>query len=93
MSICLELTSNTVPNALNAAWSFTYSIAANTKLLTTQNETQSVANHLGVAQILSTYVNIIDLIGSAPFSEAVVAEISNPNFDAGQDVYNALYVK
>ena len=42
---------NSGPGALNGAWSNTYSITANKKLIETLNETQALANHLGIAQV------------------------------------------
>ena len=86
---------NTGAGALNGVWSNTYSIANNTRLLATLNESQALANHLGMAQVIEVmaFAGIVDYIGQAPFSEAIDASISAPNFDAGQDIYNALYAQ
>ncbi len=86
---------NTPSSSLNGAWSSTYAIAANRQLLETLNETQALGNHVGIAQLLEAfaYVNLVDFIGTAVFSEAVNPDISAPNFDNGADIYNALYTQ
>jgi hypothetical protein len=80
---------------LDGPWTSTYAIAANTQLLEQLNETSALANHVGIAQTLEAlaYVNIVDFIGTAPYSEAINPDISDPSFDAGQDIYNAMYAR
>ncbi len=86
---------NTPPGALNGAWANTYSISANKELLEQLNQTAALANHVGVAQVLEAYafINLVDYIGTAPFSEANNPEIDAPNFDDGVDIYNAIYTR
>ena len=84
---------NTNATNLNGTWATSYSIVTNRKLIEDLNQNQKLANHLGVAQVIEafTYVNLVDIIGTAPYSEAVNPDIANPNFDAGKDIYDAMY--
>lgn len=84
---------NTGPESMNGAWSSAYSITANTQLLSKLNETQELANHLGAAQIIQAFafINLVDYIGTAVYSEAVDPNIAAPNLDPGEDIYNAMY--
>lgn len=84
---------NSPSSALNGAWSSTYQIANNTKLLEQLNESSELANHVGAAQVLEVYAyaNLVDFIGTAVFTEAIDPAISNPAFDNGADIYAALY--
>lgn len=81
--------------ALDGPWTATYAIAANTQLLEELNQTQALANHVGIAQTLEAlaFVNIVDFIGTAPYTEAINPDISNPSFDSGEDIYNAMYAQ
>ncbi|PQJ22988.1 SusD/RagB family nutrient-binding outer membrane lipoprotein [Tenacibaculum sp. SG-28] len=86
---------NSVPAAMNFAWSSTYQITANRQFLERLNETSSIANHVGVAQLLEAYafVNLVDFIGTAAYSEANNPEINAPKLDSGEEIYNDLYNK
>lgn len=86
--------SNTPSTALNGAWASTFQTSVNRQLLETLNNTQNLANHLGVAQVLEafSYVNLVDYIGTAPYSEAVDPNIANPSFDSGKDIYDNMYL-
>lgn len=80
---------------LNGAWATTYAITADKKIIAELNQTQALANHLGIAQVLEAfaYVNLVDYIGTAVYSEAVNPAIANPNLDSGQDIYEAMYAQ
>lgn len=86
---------NAPSSTMNGVWANSYAISANTKLLSELNETLEIANHLGAAQLMEAYnyVNLVDYIGTAVFTEAVDPDIAAPNLDAGADIYNALYEK
>ena len=84
---------NAPSTTMNGVWANTYSITANTQLISQLNETLDIANHLGAAQLMEAYnyVNLIDYIGTAVYSEAVDPAISAPNLDSGADIYDAMY--
>jgi hypothetical protein len=86
---------NTAASTLNGVWANTYSITANTQLLEQLNETLEISNHLGAAQVMEaySYVNLVDYIGTAVYSEAVDPTIASPGFDAGADIYTEIYAK
>jgi hypothetical protein len=86
---------NSGPGSMNGAWATAYSVTANTQLISELNETLELSNHLGVAQLIEAYqyVNLVDFIGTAVYSEAVNPNIAAPNLDNGEDIYNAIYAK
>jgi hypothetical protein len=86
---------NAPSSTMNFVWANSYAITANTKLLSELNETLEIANHLGAAQLMEAYnyVNLVDYIGTAVYTEAVNPDIAAPNLDSGADIYNALYEK
>jgi len=81
-------------STMNTAWSNAYSITANSQLLATLANERGLPNHIGVAQVLEAYayVNLVDYIGTAVYSEAVNSDFPSPNLDTGESIYNAAYV-
>jgi hypothetical protein len=80
---------------LNGPWSNTYFITTNLNLLETLSETQNLPNHVGIGQVIEAfaYVNLVDYIGTAVYSEAVNPEFPQPNLDAGESIYDAMYAQ
>jgi hypothetical protein len=78
---------------MNSAWSSAYSITANLELLSNIASEQMLPNHVGVGQVLEAfaYVNLVDYIGTAVYSEAVNSEFPSPNLDSGESIYDAAY--
>ena len=56
-----------------------YSLTSNLKLLKGMSETQSLPVHVGIGQVLEAlaYVNLVDFLGTAVYSEAVNSDILN----------------
>lgn len=79
-------------STMNGAWSNAYSITSNLNLLKTISETSNLPVHVGIGQVLESmaYVNLVDYIGSAVYSEAVNSEFTQPNLDEGIDIYKAM---
>lgn len=78
---------------MNSVWSSAYSITANLELLSSIASEQMLPNHVGVGQVLEAfaYVNLVDYIGTAVYSEAVNSEFPSPNLDSGESIYDAAY--
>ena len=82
-------------NTMNGIWQQTYAIANNLKFLKGISETKNLPQHVGVGQIIEAYayVNLVDFIGTAAFSEAINPDFENPKLDSGVDIYNAMYAQ
>lgn len=80
---------------MNGVWQQTYSITSNLNFLKNLADTQGLPQHVGVGQVLEAYayVNLVDFIGTAVYSEAVNPEFPTPSLDDGESVYNAIYLQ
>lgn len=87
--------SNSGQGSMNGAWANTYSIANNLNLIQDLAETNDLANHVGMGQVLEAFafVNLVDNIGTAVYSEAVSSEFPQPNLDSGASIYEAMYAQ
>lgn len=76
-------------------WSATYSITNNLNLLKDISAISNLPNHVGMGQVLEAfaYVNLVDYIGTAVYSEAVNQEFPQPNLDSGESIYAAMYLQ
>lgn len=81
--------------AMNGAWSNAYSLTSNLQLLKTLSEEKNLPVHVGIGQVLEAmvYVNLVDYIGTAVYSEAVNPEFTQPNLDSGVDIYKAMLLQ
>lgn len=78
----------------NATWQDAYS-----KILIDINTVKGLAEdrgfrrHLGIAKVLEAYtwMQLVDIFGNVPFSEAFDASNFNPKIDQGSDVYKAAF--
>ena len=84
--------SSSGPGAMNGAWGNAYSLTSNLKLLKGMSETQSLPVHVGIGQVLEAlaYVNLVDFLGTAVYSEAVNSEYTQPNLDDGVEIYKSM---
>lgn len=80
---------------MNGPWANTYSITANLQLLQEISNESNLPNHIGMAQVLEAfaYVNLVDYIGTAVYSEAVSPEFPHPNLDDGESIYDAMFAQ
>lgn len=78
--------------SMNGAWSNAYSLTSNLNLLEEMSAEQNLPVHVGIGQVLEAlaYVNLVDYIGTAVYSEAVNPEFTQPNLDAGVDIYKSM---
>lgn len=79
---------------MNGNWNTLYNTNTNVNALKSFAENDGFTFHLGVAQIMQAtlYINIVDYIGTAVFSEANnPLEFPNPGLDPGEDIYTAMY--
>jgi hypothetical protein len=84
-----------VSGTMNGAWASTYSITNNLKLLKTLDVDGTLNNEIAIGEILEAYayVNLVDYIGTAVYSEAANPLIEFPNLDTGESIYDAMYVQ
>jgi len=78
--------------SMNGLWSTTYNTGTNITALETFAERDGFTFHLGAAQVMlaSMYVNLVDYIGTAVYSEAnQPSEFPNPGLDDGESIYAA----
>jgi len=87
--------SNAGSGTMNGAWSSAYSITTNLNLLKEISAARNLPNHVGIGQVLEAfaYVNLVDMIGTAVYTEAVNPEFPAPNLDAGQTIYDAMFLQ
>lgn len=80
---------------MNGPWASTYAIVNNLNLLQDISEQAGLPNHVGIGQVLEAfaYVNLVDYIGTAVFTEAVNSEFPNPNLDDGELIYDAMFAQ
>jgi hypothetical protein len=80
---------------MNGVWQQTYGITSNLNFLETIAAEKNLPQHVGVGQILEAYayVNLVDFIGTAVYSEAVNAEFPTPSLDGGASIYDAMYAQ
>lgn len=81
-------------NSMNGEWNQVYNTGTNLTALKTFAERDGFTFHYGAAQIMQAqmYVNLVDHIGTAVFSEANnPAEFPNPGLDDGADIYDAVF--
>ena len=85
--------SNAGTGAMNGAWSNTYSITTNLDLLKEISAIRNLPNHVGIGQVLEAfaYVNLVDMIGTAVYSEAVNGDFPMPKLDDGESIYDAMF--
>lgn len=78
---------------MNPPWQQTFQITTNLEFLKPIAEERGLPQHVGVGQVIQafSFVNLVDFIGTATFSEAVNPEFENPKLDNGADIYNAVY--
>ena len=83
----------TLQGAMNGQWGATYNFNANVKILEAIAERDGLTTHLGMAQIMqaTNYVNLVDYIGGAVFTEANDPTIEEPTVDDGELIYEAMY--
>ena len=81
------------PPTLNGTWTSVYNYNANFKVLEGIAAEEGLTYHLGVAQIMKAalFVNLVDLIGTAVYSEANDPSIPEPSLDEGEAIYAAMY--
>ncbi|RED50036.1 SusD/RagB family nutrient-binding outer membrane lipoprotein [Seonamhaeicola aphaedonensis] len=81
------------PNTMDVPWQFTYAITNNLNFLEDLSTIQGLPQHVGVGQIIEAYayVNLVDFIGTAVYSQAVNPEFPNPILDDGASIYDAMY--
>ncbi len=75
---------------MNGVWNQVYNTGTNLTALQTFAERDGFTYHYGAAQIMQAtmYVNLVDFIGTAVFSEANNSlEFPNPGLDPGADIY------
>tara|TARA_A100000171_G_scaffold51807_2_gene67397 strand:- start:773 stop:2353 length:1581 start_codon:yes stop_codon:yes gene_type:complete len=87
-------TYNPGQGTMNGNWSQIYNTGTNLDALKSFSDNEGFTFHYGVAQIMQAtmYVNIVDYIGTAVFTEANKSgEFPNPGLDAGVDIYTAMY--
>lgn len=85
--------SNSGQGSMNGPWSSTYSITTNLNLLEDLSAQRDLPNHVGIGQVLEAfaYVNLVDNIGTAVYSEASNPLFPQPNLDSGESIYEAMY--
>jgi hypothetical protein len=83
-------TYNPGQGTMNGSWSTIYNTGTQIDGLRVFAERDGFTYHLGAAQIMQAtmYLNVVDFIGTAVFSEAnQPEEFPNPGLDPGADVY------
>lgn len=79
---------------MNGVWNQVYNTQTNLEALRVFAEEEGYTFHYGVGQIMlaTMYVNIVDYVGTAVFSEANnAAEFPNPGLDPGEDIYEGVF--
>lgn len=78
---------------MDGPWTATYSITSNLDLIEEISAERNLPNHVGIGQVLEAfaYVNLVDMIGTAVYSQAVNPEFPAPELDPGQTIYDAMY--
>ncbi|MGA0041481.1 MAG: SusD/RagB family nutrient-binding outer membrane lipoprotein [Flavobacteriaceae bacterium] len=86
---------NAGAGTMNGPWSNAYSITTNLNLLKEISAARNLPNHVGIGQVLEAfaYVNLVDFIGTAVYSEAVNPDFPAPNLDSGQSIYDAMFLQ
>ena len=82
-------------STLGNTWDQAYRYAIkNCDELIKQGDAVNDAIYAGIGRVLRvyTYMNLVDLWGDIPYSEANVAGIETPKADASKDIYNDLLV-
>lgn len=80
-------------STLNNTWNKIYIYGVkNVDELIKISDREGYAKYAGIGRVLRayTYMNLVDLFGDVPYSEANVAGIEFPKADKGVDIYNAL---
>ncbi|WP_172796014.1 SusD/RagB family nutrient-binding outer membrane lipoprotein, partial [Roseivirga echinicomitans] len=83
----------TSTTAMNGEWTSLYNFNANFNVLESIAEKEGLGFHLGMAQIMKAalFVNVVDLIGEAVYTEANDPSIPKPTLDSGESIYTAMY--
>jgi hypothetical protein len=84
---------NSAPSGtMNQVWQQTYQITSNLNFLENLAGADN-PQHIGVGQIVEAfaYVNLVDFIGTAVYSEAVNPAFPEPSLDDGASIYDAMY--
>ncbi len=78
---------------MNGTWNNSYAYFNNFNALEAIAVENNLTVHLGMAQVMKAfmYVNLVDYIGTAVFTEAINVDFPNPGFDAGADIYAAMH--
>jgi Starch-binding associating with outer membrane len=81
------------PAFFNGHWSIYSSFMADSRAMVPLAEDQGLFIHSGIAKVLEAYimVTLVDNFGDVPYTEALDANILNPNVDSGADIYAAMY--
>lgn len=87
--------SNAGVSSMNNPWTNTYAITSNLNLLKKLSETKNLPNHVGIGQILEAfaYVNLVDMIGKAVYTQAVNPNYPSPELDSGDLIYNEMFAQ
>ncbi len=82
-----------ITTTMNGPWQQTYQITSNLIFLKKLAADRNLPRHVGVGQIIEAYayVNLVDYIGMAVYSEAVNADFPTPSLDDGASIYDAMY--
>lgn len=82
-------------DTMDGPWQNTYAITNNLNLLEVLAETNDLSTEVAVGQILEawSYINLVDYIGEAVYSEAVNPDFPTPNLDSGESIYDAMYLQ
>lgn len=80
------------PETMNGPWSNAYSLTSNLNLLKELSAEKNLPVHVGIGQVLEVmaYINLVDYMGTAVYSEAVNPAFTQPNLDEGIDIYKAM---
>lgn len=80
-------------SAMDGPWANAYTITSNLNLIKELSATRNLPNHVGMGQVLEAfaYVNLVDVIGEAVYSQAVNPEYPAPDLDSGETIYAAMF--
>ena len=81
------------PTTFDQHWVIYSGFMADARALVPVAEEAELFVHSGIAKLLEAYimVTLVDNFGDVPYSEALDANILNPNVDSGADIYDAMF--
>jgi len=87
--------SNASVSSMNNPWTNTYAISSNLNLLKELSQAKNLPNHVGIGQILEAfaYVNLVDMIGEAVYTQAVNPDYPSPDLDSGDLIYSEMFAQ